>query len=65
MNIRQAKNQIKNAIRAYLSKNEFGEYAIPLQRQRPVLLMGPPGIGTTAIMEQIAQELGWGSSALP
>ena len=60
MNIRQAKNQIKNAITAYLSKNEFGEYAIPTQRQRPVLLMGPPGIGKTAIMEQIAQELGVG-----
>ena len=60
MNIRQAKNQVKNAITAYLSKNEFGEYAIPTQRQRPVLLMGPPGIGKTAIMEQIAQELGVG-----
>ncbi|MBQ7230560.1 MAG: AAA family ATPase, partial [Oscillospiraceae bacterium] len=60
MNIRQAKNQIKNAITAYLSKNEVGESAIPTQRQRPVLLMGPPGIGKTAIMEQIAQELGVG-----
>ncbi|MBO4938607.1 MAG: AAA family ATPase [Oscillospiraceae bacterium] len=60
MNIRQAKQQIKNAITAYLSKNEFGEYEIPSQRQRPVLLMGPPGIGKTAIMEQIAQELGVG-----
>ena len=60
MNIRQAKDQIKSAIRAYLSKNEFGEYAIPIHRQRPVLLMGPPGIGKTAIMEQIAQELGVG-----
>ncbi|MBQ9148489.1 MAG: AAA family ATPase [Oscillospiraceae bacterium] len=60
MNIRDAKNQIKNAIRAYLFKNEYGEYEIPTQRQRPVLLMGPPGIGKTAIMEQIAQELGVG-----
>ena len=60
MHIRQAKEQIKHAITAYLSKNEFGEYEIPTQRQRPVLLMGPPGIGKTAIMEQIAQELGVG-----
>ena len=60
MNIRQAKQQIKNAITAYLSKNEFGEYEIPTRHQRPVLLMGPPGIGKTAIMEQIAQELGVG-----
>ena len=60
MNIREAKKQIKNTITAYLSKNEFGEYELPLERQRPVFLMGPPGIGKTAIMEQIAQELGIG-----
>ena len=60
MNIKEAKQQIKNTITAYLSKNEYGEYAIPLERQRPVFLMGPPGIGKTAIMEQIAQELGIG-----
>ena len=60
MNIKEAKQQIKNTITAYLHKNEYGEYAIPLERQRPVFLMGPPGIGKTAIMEQIAQELGVG-----
>ena len=60
MNIKEAKQQIKNTIMAYLHKNEYGEYAIPLERQRPVFLMGPPGIGKTAIMEQIAQELGVG-----
>ncbi|MBP3674563.1 MAG: AAA family ATPase [Oscillospiraceae bacterium] len=60
MNIKEAKRQIKNTITAYLSRNEFGEYEIPLERQRPVFLMGPPGIGKTAIMEQIAQELGIG-----
>ena len=60
MNIKEAKLQIKNTITAYLSKNGFGEYEIPLERQRPVFLMGPPGIGKTAIMEQIAQELGIG-----
>ena len=58
MNIQEAKKQIKNTITAYLSKNEYGEYEIPLERQRPVFLMGPPGIGKTAIMAQIAQELG-------
>ena len=29
---------------------------IPVIRQRPILLIGPPGIGKTQIMEQIAQE---------
>lgn len=57
MNISQAKTQIKYAVQAYLSKNELGEYEIPLERQRPVFLVGPPGIGKTAIMAQIAQEL--------
>ena len=33
---------------------------IPIERQRPVFLMGPPGIGKTAIMEQIAAEMGVG-----
>ena len=60
MNIKEAKLQIKNTITAYLAKNEYGEYEIPLERQRPMFLMGPPGIGKTAIMEQIAQELGIG-----
>lgn len=58
MNIKEAKEQIKNAMTAYFSKNDLGRYIIPIERQRPVFLMGPPGIGKTAIMEQIAQELG-------
>ena len=60
MNIAEAKQQIKNAVEAYLSVDEYGAYCIPLQRQRPVLLIGAPGIGKTAIMEQIASELGIG-----
>ena len=60
MNIKEAKEQIKCAIIAYFTKNEYGEYVIPLERQRPIFLMGPPGIGKTAIMEQIASELGVG-----
>ena len=57
MNIKQAKNEIKHTVEAYLKKNAAGEYRIPAIRQRPVLLMGPPGIGKTQIMEQIAREL--------
>ena len=56
MNIKRAKNEIKNALRAYLARDEFGAYRIPPIRQRPILLMGPPGIGKTQIMEQIADE---------
>lgn len=58
MNIKRAKNEIKDAIEAYLLKDAYGNYQIPAVRQRPILLMGPPGIGKTQIMEQIAGECG-------
>ena len=60
MNIKQAKQEIANTLKAYLTKDELGNYLIPAIRQRPVLLMGPPGIGKTQIMEQIAAEEGVG-----
>ena len=60
MNIKQAKEQIQNAMKAYFTKDGFGNYLIPIERQRPIFLMGPPGIGKTAIMEQVASELGVG-----
>ena len=60
MNIKEAKQEIINTVKAYLCKNAEGEYRIPAIRQRPVLLMGPPGIGKTQIMEQIAGECGIG-----
>lgn len=57
MDIKRAKQEIKDSIQAYLARDSFGEYMIPAIRQRPVLLMGPPGIGKTQIMEQISKEL--------
>ena len=60
MNIKRAKQEIKDTIEAYLAKDAFGGYRIPSIRQRPVLLMGPPGIGKTQIMEQISREMGIG-----
>ncbi len=56
MNIKEAKIEISNTLRAYHRKDEEGNYLYPLVRQRPILLMGPPGIGKTAIMEQVSQE---------
>lgn len=60
MNIQDAKQEIKNTLRAYLRKDESGRYILPAVHQRPLLLMGPPGIGKTAIIEQAAQEAGVG-----
>ena len=61
MDISRAKEQIKNAVSVYLARDELtGEFEIPVARQRPIFLVGPPGIGKTAIMEQIAGEMGLG-----
>ena len=60
MNIQEAKKEICNTLRAYLAKDEDGYYIYPLVRQRPILMIGPPGIGKTAIMEQAAAECGVG-----
>ncbi len=57
MNIQEAKEQIKKAVQIYLMKDAYGAYRIPIERQRPVFLLGAPGIGKTAVMEQIAQEM--------
>ena len=60
MNIQEAKQEIIHTLMAYLRKDEAGNYLFPAVRQRPILLMGPPGIGKTAIMEQVARECGVG-----
>ena len=58
MDIQRAKEEIKQTVRAYLACDDTGVPLIPPVRQRPILLMGPPGVGKTQIMEQIAQECG-------
>ena len=58
MNIQQAKDQIRGAVTAYLSKDDFGRYRIPRHMQRPIIMLGPPGVGKTAIVAQVAREMG-------
>ena len=60
MNIQEAKQEIINTVKTYLRRDETGSYEIPVEKQRPLLLIGPPGIGKTAIMEQVAAECGIG-----
>ena len=60
MNIKRAKEEIINSIESYLLKDEYGEYIIPIESQRPLLLIGPPGIGKTALMQQVATQCGIG-----
>ncbi len=56
MNIQEAKTEIIRTFRAYMKRKADGTYRIPIEKQRPLLLIGPPGIGKTAVMEQIAKE---------
>ena len=58
MNIQEAKAEIERTLRAYTARREDGSYRISPEKQRPILLIGPPGIGKTAIMRQIAEETG-------
>ncbi len=58
MNIQQAKEQIRGAIRAYLSKDERGLFRVPPRMQRPIIMFGPPGVGKTAVVAQVATQMG-------
>lgn len=60
MDIQQAKQQVKDTIEAYLAIGDDGEHLLARAQQRPVFLVGAPGIGKTAIMAQIADELDLG-----
>ncbi len=60
MDIKKAKLQIIQSVKAYTAKDGFGGYLIPQNKQRPLFLMGPPGIGKTEIVSQAAAELGIG-----
>lgn len=57
MDIKRVKEVLMHSLHAYYAMDAFGEYKIPVVRQRPILLIGPPGIGKTAIMEQVAREM--------
>lgn len=60
MNIVQAKEEVKRTIEIYLERDDYGAYKIPYMKQRPVFLLGAPGIGKTAIIEQVAEEMDLG-----
>lgn len=58
MNIAQAKEQIERAMKAYFTKDEFGDYKITVEKQRPVFLMGPPESGKRRSWNRLHRNLG-------
>ncbi len=58
--VEQAKEEIKKGVRAYLTKNENGDYLCDMVHRIPFYLEGMPGIGKTDIVRQVAEELGIG-----
>ncbi len=57
--IKEAKKLILECIDVYLQKDENG-YCLPQNKQRPIYLEGPAGIGKTELAAQLAQEKGLG-----
>lgn len=57
MDIAKAKEELRRAFLAYTERTPDGQLCIPIARQRPLLLMGPPGVGKTAVLAQLAAEL--------
>ena len=64
MNIKRAKEEIKDTIEAYLLKDENGEYVIPAIRQRPVLLIGRAGSGKNPDYGADCQRMRFGSGGI-
>lgn len=60
MNIAEAKQRIKETVIMYHQTDCDGNLLIPVNKQRPIALMGPLGIGKTEITAQVAAELGIG-----
>ena len=60
MDIVRAKGYVLDTVRAYMQTDEDGMRLVDPRLQRPLFLIGPPGIGKTAIMAQVASELGIG-----
>ena len=54
--IAEAKESLKNCILSYLAKDKMGNYLLPEFNKLPLYLEGPPGVGKTEIVSQLAAE---------
>lgn len=60
MNIQQATHQLETAVRCYTARDDMGMPLVPPEAQRPLFLIGPPGVGKTDVVAQVARRLGVG-----
>lgn len=60
LSVDKAGEQLRRIVTTYLEKDENGNYVIPFNRQRPIMLMGAAGIGKTDAPRQAAEDLGIG-----
>ncbi len=57
MNLKEVKETVKSVLTVYFEKDKNGEYIVPPERQRTVVLIGDPGVGKTESVSQVAEEL--------
>lgn len=60
VSIAEAAMSLERICRTYLERDKEGGFVIPVNRQRPIMLMGPAGIGKTDIPRQTAEKMGIG-----
>ena len=58
--IKEAKRILKESVAIYLEKDAAGNYRLPQNKQRPLYLEGPAGVGKTELVKQVAGETGIG-----
>ncbi len=58
--IQKANQELENAVKAYLYKDENGNYVMRERDRLPLYLQGAPGVGKTQIVLEVARNLGIG-----
>lgn len=55
--IKEAKDLVRKAVETYLAKDDNKNYILPMEKQRPLFINGPAGVGKTDIVYQVAKEM--------
>lgn len=60
VSVSDAARSLERICATYLERKKDGSFVIPVNRQRPIMLIGPAGIGKTDIPKQTAEKMGIG-----